>query len=255
MTKQECDLLIEEYLSWLRKGLSATEVHGTCELTTPFLDRHNDHLQVYAVRDDGKIRLTDDGYILAELDASGVALSTPKRKAVLDGFLRGFGVRRTDDALTVDASPNNIGQRIHSLIQAMLAVNDMFILAQPRVATLFLEDVREFLDGHDVRYSERIKLPGRTGFDHAIDFLVPKSRRAPERFVKAINSPNKNTVSNYLFAVNDIRESRPSESRAYAILNDRERKPGGDVVSALEEYDVISTLWSERETLADELAA
>lgn len=256
MRKEDCDALIEEYVSWLRSGLAVADVDGACELTTPFLDRHNDHLQIYAVRDNGEIRLTDDGYTLADLEASGVSLTTPKRRDVLEHFLRGFGVRRIDDALTIDASPSNLGQRIHSLIQAMMAVNDMFILARPRVASLFFEDVRSFLDDHDVRYSEHVKLPGRTGFDHAIDFLIPKSRAEPERLVKTLNAPNKSTVSNYLFALNDIRENRGRASRAYAVLNDRDRRPpGGDVLRALHEYDVVPALWSDRERLAPELAA
>lgn len=256
MIKEECELLIEEYVRWLRSGLAATKVDGACELTTPFLDRHNDHLQIYAIRENGEIRLTDDGYILAELQASGVSLTTPKRKAILDGFLRGFGVQREDDELTVNASPSNVGQRIHTLVQAMLAVNDMFVLAQPRVASLFFEDVRAFLDEHEVRYSERVKLPGRTGFDHSIDFLIPKSRAKPERLVKTINAPNKNTVTNYLFALNDIRQNRSLQSQAYAVLNDHHRKPpGGDVLRALQEYDVVPALWSERERFGPELAA
>ena len=45
-----------------------------------------------------------------------------------------------DDRLIIEASERNIGQRLHSPVQkAMLAVNDMFVLAQPRVATFFWE--------------------------------------------------------------------------------------------------------------------
>ncbi|MGA2075393.1 MAG: hypothetical protein ABSH52_18035 [Terriglobia bacterium] len=39
--------------------------------------------------------------------------------------------------------------RLHSLVQAMLAVNDMFVMAQPRLASFFFEDVRAFLDRQD----------------------------------------------------------------------------------------------------------
>ena len=190
MNKQECEQLIEDYVKWLRKGLSIESLEKACELTTPFLDRHNDHLQIYAVKQNGKIVLTDDGYILSDLRTSGVELTTQKRREVLESVLNGFGVRLEGNQLMVEASQRNIGHRLHILIQAMLAVNDMFVMAQPRVASFFWEDVRSFLDQHDVRYSPRVKIAGRSGFDHAIDFLIPKSKIHPERLIQTINAPN-----------------------------------------------------------------
>ena len=186
MNRQECEQLIAAYVDWLRKGLSVEKLDEACELTTPFLDRHNDHLQIYAVKHDGKIVLSDDGYVLSDLRTSGLDLNTPKRKAVLDSILNGLGVKTEDNQIFIEASQRNLGQRLHALVQAMLAVNDMFVMAQPRVASFFWEDVKAFLDEHKVRYSPRVKISGRSGFDHAIDFLIPKSDTRPERFVQAI---------------------------------------------------------------------
>jgi hypothetical protein len=122
--------LVDDYVEWLRRGLSAESVGNACELTTPFLDRHNDHLQIYAVRRNGSIMLSDDGYILSDLRASGLELTTPKRKIVLETALRGFGVQLDGNRLQIEAPPRNLGQRVHALIQAMLALNDMFVMAQ-----------------------------------------------------------------------------------------------------------------------------
>ncbi len=254
MNRQECEQLIEAYLAWLRKGLSVEKLERACELTTPFMDRHNDHLQIYAVKRDGKIVLSDDGYILADLRASGLDLNTPKRKAVLEAVLNGFGVHTDGQQLLVEASQKNLGQRLHALVQAMLAVNDMFVMAQHRVAGFFWEDVKAFLDQHDIRYSPRVKISGRSGFDHAIDFLVPKSRTRPERFIQAINAPNKNTIGTYLFALEDTRAARGNGAEAYAFLNDREREVGGDIIEALEAYEVKAALWSRREDYVEALA-
>jgi hypothetical protein len=253
MNKQECKKLIDAYVEWLRKGLSVESFENVCELTTPFLDRHNDHIQIYATKQNGKIILSDDGYILSDLRTSGLELKTPKRKAIIESVLNGFGVKLEGSQLLVEASQRNIGQRLHVLIQAMLAVNDMFIMAQPRVATFFWEDVRSFLDQHDVRYSPRVKIAGKSGFDHAIDFLIPKSRNRPERLVQAINAPNKNTIGTYLFSLTDTREARGRDSEAYAFLNDQEREVGGEVIEALEAYDVKSALWSKRKDYIEAL--
>ena len=136
MNPTECQELLDDYLRWLKEGLSASVVSDACELTTPFLDRHNDHLQLYAKKSDGKITLTDDGYIYSDLLASGLEFNTPKRKAALETTLNGFGVRLDDrNHLVLEATPRNLGQKVHSLTQAMIGVNDMFLLAQSRVAS------------------------------------------------------------------------------------------------------------------------
>lgn len=161
MNRAECQKLIDAYVTWLRQGLSVEEVGQACELTTPFLDRHNDHLQVYAARRNGTIVLSDDGYILSDLRTSGLEIDTPKRKMVLDSILNGLGVRAENNHLMVEASAANLGQRLHSLVQAMLAVNDMFVMAQPRVAGFSFEDVRNFLDSHDIRLYGQGKTGGQ----------------------------------------------------------------------------------------------
>lgn len=258
MNQNECQKLIDAYVAWLRQGLAAEEVGGTCELTTPFLDRHNDHLQIYATRQNGTIVLSDDGYILSDLRTSGLEIDTPKRRMVLDSVLKGLGVRTENNQLVVEASPNNIGQRLHSLVQAMLAVNDMFVMAQPRVASFFFEDVRNFLDSHDVRYTARVKLAGKSGYDHGVDFLIPKSRKRPERILQAIAAPRKDNIFAYLWTLSDTRAARTEESAsgtdAYAFLNDQEQPVGGDVIEALKTYDVTPSIWSQREEYVAELA-
>jgi hypothetical protein len=252
--KQECQEIIDSYVEWLRKGLSVEALDNACELTTPFLDRHNDHLQVYAVRSNGKVLLTDDGYILSDLRSSGLELTTPKRMAVVHSVLNGLGVRIDGNQLVIEASAKNVGQRLHALIQAMLAINDMFVMAQPRVASFFWEDVKAYLEHHEVRYSPRVKVAGHSGFDHAIDFLIPKSKTSPERFVQAINAPSKGTIGAYLFSLTDTREAREEESEAYAFLNDTDRKVGGEVIEALEAYKVTPALWSQRQEFVVRLA-
>lgn len=255
MSRAECQKLIDEYVGWLRQGLSVDEVGGACELTTPFLDRHNDHLQIYATRHNGTIILSDDGYILSDLRTSGLDIDTPKRRLVLDGILKGLGVRTQEGQLLVEASGANLGQRLHSLVQAMLAVNDMFVMAQPRVASFFFEDVRNFLDMSDVRYTARLKLAGKSGYDHAIDFLIPKSRSRPERILQAIAAPKKDNIFAYLWTLSDTRAARSAESatEAYAFLNDQEQSVGGDVLEALSAYDVVPAVWSQRFQYVDRL--
>lgn len=250
MKRAECEKMIEGYVDWLRQGLSVEGVGEACELTTPFLDRHNDHIQVYATRHNGAILLSDDGYTLSDLRTSGLEIDTPKRKMVLESVLNGLGIRAENGQLVAEASAANLGQRLHSLVQAMLAVNDMFVMAQPRVASFFFEDVQRFLDSHDVRYTSRVKLSGKSGYDHGVDFLIPKSKRHSERILQAIATPKRENIFGYLWTLSDTRAARIEESKpeAYAFLNDQEQPVGGDVIEALKAYDVIPAIWSQRDS-------
>lgn len=247
--------LVDAYHAWLKDKTALREVADWVEITTPYLDRHNDYVQIYAKRANGGFVLTDDGYTIGDLRDSGCKLDSPKRQSLLQMTLNGFGVQMQGDMLEVHASPENFALRKHNLVQAMLAVGDMFYLAVPMVASLFYEDVVTWLDLHDVRYTPRVKFTGKSGFDHHFDFVIPKSRREPERILHTINRPRREAAQAVAFAWIDTKEIRPPESRAIALLNDSEQGVSSDVMDALRSYDVRPVLWSQREDVAEELAA
>jgi hypothetical protein len=251
----EVHALLDQYCAWLRDKTTLREVRDWIEITTPYLDRHNDHLQIYAKRSDGDFVLTDDGYILTDLEQSGCRLDSEKRQALLKMTLNGFGVQVRGRALEVHASSDNFALRKHNLVQAMLAVNDLFYLASPVVASLFYEDVVAWLDLSEIRYTPKVKFTGKSGYDHLFDFVIPRSRQQPERILWAINRPSRDTAQAMTFSWIDTREVRPSESRAYAILNDSEHPISESVLHAMRSYDVKPVLWSGREQVRQELAA
>jgi len=255
-TVDEIERLLDGYRAWLkdRTTLKAIEGGEWVEVTTPFLDRHNDALQIYARRDNGNFVLTDDRYTVHDLQASGCSLNTEKRRDLLTMTLNGFGVKLNDDALEVHATPETFALRKHSLIQAMLAVNDLFYLAQPVVQSLFLEDVALWLDENDVRYTPKVKFTGVSGYDYVFDFVIPKSRQQPERIVQAVNKPTRQAAQSLILEWTETRQVRPPDSRAYAVLNDQE-PVAGDVLEALKNYEIRPVLWQSRAGVARELAA
>jgi hypothetical protein len=90
----DVDDLLNRYTKWLREKTMLKQVDEWVEITTPFLDRHNDYLQIYAKKENGHYTLTDDGYIIQDLLSSGCGLDTPKRKSLLTIALNGFGVKQ-----------------------------------------------------------------------------------------------------------------------------------------------------------------
>jgi Domain of unknown function DUF1829/Domain of unknown function DUF1828 len=249
--------LIDEYANWLKDKITLRQIDNWVEITTPFLDRHNDHLQIFAKKNANgdTFELTDDGYTIADLQLSGCNLDTPKREELLRLALNGFGVKLEGKALVITATPKTFPYKKHSLIQAMLAVNDLFYLASPMVKSLFLEDVTEWLNDKDIRYVPNTKFTGASGFDHLFEFVIPSSKVQPERMLKTINRPNNDAAKSVAFAWMDIQKHRQPNARAYAIINDSEHEVSKQVVDALESYDIKPVVWSERNASVAELAA
>ena len=256
MSVAEIEKLLLDYRTWLRDKTTLRQVNGEwVEITTPYLDRHNDALQIYVRTESGGYILTDDSYTIHDLEASGCNLRTEKRHDLLKMTLNGFGVRLQNDALEVDATTETFPLRKHSLIQAVLAVNDLFYLAKPIVESLFFEDVVTWLDANDIRYTPRVKFTGISGYDHLFNFVIPKSRKEPERIVQAINRPTRETALTFLNAWTDTRQTRPPESKAYAMLNDIEQPVSGSVIDAFRNYQIRPVPWGDRAQVVPELAA
>ncbi len=84
---------MNQYWTWLREQTRLREIDEWIEITTPYLDRHNDYLQIYVKRSDGGFVLTDDGYVLEDLEQSGCKIDSDKRQALLKMTLNGFGIQ------------------------------------------------------------------------------------------------------------------------------------------------------------------
>ncbi len=249
----EIERLLDEYRSWLKDKTTLRELNGAwIEITTPYLDRHNDALQIYARRDDGGFVLSDDSYIIHDLEASGCNLNTEKRRDLLNMTLNGFGVKLNNEALEVRATSENFPIRKHNHIQAMLAVNDLFYLAKPVVENLFFEDVIAWLDDNDIRYTPKLQFRGISGYDQFFDFVIPKSRKQPERVLQTITTPSREKAQSFIYAWTDTRQTRPAGSKAYAVLNDTEQPVSGGVIDAFRNYQIQPVLWSSRAQVVTE---
>lgn len=255
MMLKDCIDLVDAYIHWLRQKISVENINGVCEITTPFLDRHNDHLQIYVKRSENGFILTDDGYTINDLRLSGCEFTTEKRRQMLTAVLNGFGVRLSGNELIVEARPENFPQKKHNLLQAMLAVNDLFVMAAPVISSIFREDVERYLRLHDIRFTPSVKFTGKSGFDHSFDFVIPASRVRPERILKTINKANKQNITLLIFSWTDTKEVRPANSTAYGVLNDTEQAISPDLIAALKQYDIRPMLWSRRDQYIQELIA
>ncbi len=252
---QDIQRLLDDYHVWLKSKVALRQLDQWVEITTPYLDRHNDYVQIYAKQVNGGFILTDDGYTIKDLEQTGCNLASRKRQDLLRITLNGFGIQLEGKALQVHASPNDFALKKHNLVQAILAVNDMFYLTVSLPTRLFYEDVVTWLDIHEIRYTPKVKFTGKTGYDHLFDFVIPKSQLRPERIVRTINRPSRDTAQSLVFSWIDTKELRSPNSCAYALLNDSEQAVSHPVKEALKNYEIQPVSWSHRETMIEELAA
>ena len=253
MTRTECQQLINEYLQWLKDEHEVTALDGSCQISTPFLDRHNDAIEIFVEKKDGSLRLTDDGYTVRDLRASGMEFTTEKRKAHLAAVLNGFGLRQENDAIFVGASLEDFPQKKHNLLQAILAMNDMFVMAEEHVLSLFKEDVALFLEAHRVPAFLDFKLSGKSGLDHKFDFGLPKTTEKPQRVLQAINTLTKDNATSLAFGLADVRLIRTDPIGGLAMINDAVRPPNEEYLAALRAYEIQPLLWSHRQEVVSSL--
>lgn len=255
--------LKKAYIEWLNAKLAYKDLKaGAIEITTPFLDRHNDRLQIYAIpMKNGEIKLTDDGYILSDLQTNGFELATSnKRKQIFTTIVNGYGVSFNSDfnELFITTDFRDFPRKKHSLIQAMMTVNDMFMTTKSTVSSLFTEDVENFLEINNIRYSENIFLSGKSGYNHNFNFLIPHFKDTPERVVHTMNVPSKGTLSNIIFAWSDTRENRNKQnykSELYVFINDQEKDIDPNIMNAFKNENIFPIPWSGRDSVVKILSA
>lgn len=245
--------LIDDYYRWLKQNTIVNELGEYLEITTPFIDRHNDCIQFYMKKTkNGEILLTDDGYVLSDLEDYGFNFNTPRRKQLLKNIMRNYHIELDENkCLVTKADEKNFPLKKHFYIQGILEINDLYTTSKSSVSSIFIEDVAEFLDQNDVFYNENVKITGQSGFDHNIDYVLPKmkKRNIPERYLKVINNPNKNNTESTIFTWNDLKNIRKTDSLdniMYVILNNTNQEIKSDILNAYKSYDIKPLLWSQK---------
>ena len=253
----QAEELVAEYLRWLKDKTQLRAIEGSewTEILTPYLDRNNDYIAIYLKSENDQFLLSDGGETIADLSMCGCELDSPRRQELLNLTLNGFGIKLDGDALTTHATKQNFPVRKHNLIQSILSVNDLFYVSQPSIRSLFIDDVRSWLKRSKVRFVQSVKFSGTSGYDHRFDFAIPESDTNPERLVRVINNPTRDTVEAMAFAWVDTKEARSIDTKAFAILNDTERRMPSNVEDALKSYDITPVNWSNRDADVSKFAA
>ncbi|BDZ30460.1 DUF1828 domain-containing protein [Lactiplantibacillus sp. WILCCON 0030] len=236
--------------------LSAIQA-GVTRIDTPFLDRHSDAIVLYAVTEgNNRIKLTDYGYVLDDLESDGVYLArSKKRLSVLKEQLNAFSVKINieNNELFIETSIEEYPIKQNLLIQAMLFTNDMFMLSNKRITSLFINEVATFFESHNIRVTNGPNIIGPSGMIHHYDFSIPGIRDIPEKLIKTMNtSSNEYYAKSITMDTIQTKETRPNTS-FYAIINDEE-PIDSTILNLFGSENIIAIPFSKRSDYVKQLA-
>ena len=253
---------IDNYYQWLRNKTFVCEDSqtGWTTITTPFIGLFNDSIEIYAKLENNKLLLSDDGRTLKNLDLMGASVTrSPKRKEWLEMILLNYGVLLEGSELQIEGTENDFNQKKHNLLSSISEISDMAMMAKHTVASMFKEDVRNFLDEQQIIYTPQFIAKGTTGLEFTFDFQIAGKNQ--ELVIKSFNSLSKMNVPNFLFSWQDIRETRQNISgktlKSLAIVNDIDKEIEPKYIQALKSKEADVVLWKERHqpTMIQKLAA
>lgn len=252
----------QNYINWLTNGFSQTAIsNSTVRLTTPFLNRNNDHVEVYITNNGNDEYLVSDmGETLDELDMSGINInSSERRQRIFQSILNSHELKLGNEKeILAVTNYENMPSHIHMLTQGMIKISDLFYLSQPNVQSLFIDDVQLFLDNHEIRYIPDITLTGKSKFRTNYDFAIPKSKHRPERIIKVVNHLNRTQAQSIMFLWMDTKEERDlrgSASDLYVFTNDTGDNISMKSVDAMNEYGIKTVTWDKADDYIEELAS
>ena len=245
------DTSIKEYYDWLKDQTNVQKNKHTdwVTITTPFIGLYNDNIEVYVKQKNGKIYLSDDGITVSNLELSGTSITrSPKRKEWLDMILLNYGVTLQGNELQTEGTEKNFHQKKHNLICAISEVSDMAMIAKHTISSVFIEDVKAYLDEQNIIYTPQFIAKGSTSIEFTFDFQI--AGREKELVLKSFNSLNKINVPNFLFGWRDIKEARKKisgkEVMGMAIINDVDKNIKPEYLEALQSKNAEYILWNDR---------
>ena len=253
--------LSQVYMKWLTENIEFNNLEeNVVRIDTPFYDRHNDSLILYALKksSQGPLLLTDGGYTMDDLESDGISINRSKhKKTILNDSLHSYGVKLNIETneLFINSSKNEFPQDKHKLLQAMLFVNDMFLTSKKNVKNFFIEDVAHYLEENNIRAIPSASYVGSSGMSHKFEFSIPGIKDIPDKLIKVLSSPKNSTYAKAL--VTDVEQTRNALKRStifYTFINDKDSDIDESTITLLEQANIKTIPFNKRDAFTKELA-
>lgn len=255
--------LSNRYFDWLKENITFEQLNQkTTRIDMPFLDLSADEIEMYAIQqDDGQLTLTDDGWTIDNLEGNGIYITkSTKKKRLLHQQLLAYGISYENCELKINTTIENFAEAKHRLLQAILFVNDMFMLSSSTRINYFVNDISNFFVTNKIRTSKNISYIGESGLTHKYDFLIPGLDQIPMKLFKTMSSPNNPLFAKALLA--DVEQTRPvleDPGQFYVFMNDqnpqqpdRQTLINPEIIALFTNSNIQPVRYSERETFIAE---
>lgn len=244
---------VDNYYNWLREKTFIQKDLTTdwFLINTPFIGAFNDTIEIYAQKNGSQLKLSDNGETLSNLEIQGLQIQGSKRrKSLLDSILINYGVKIDNDELVIETNIDKFSQSKHNFLSAIIEINDLYVLSNHNVASIFKEDVRNYLDSQDIIFTPDFISKGSTGLEFNFDFQI--AQRDKEIVIKSFNTINKSNLPTFLFSWDDIKPIREKITKknvtAIAIINDIDKEIKSEFLEALKSKNANFILWSEKDS-------
>jgi hypothetical protein len=243
--------LKNEWISWVSNNFEYTELSASSiRIDTPFYDRHNDTIILYAIKKQNNWRLTDGGYIIDDLAVDGIVFDnrTRTRNKYLEQQLFNYGVSfdSTTNELYTDATYENFAIKKAALMQAMLFVNDMFLTKKEAAKSFFLEDVSKVLDSHELNYISPHIVVDSIGMNHNFEYAFSGKGGIPSKVIKLINTPNNEMYAKSVLTDFTLAQPRfNKDTKKIVLFNDNNAPSTGVINNMFEENDIETYRFSK----------
>ncbi|HLS08003.1 DUF1828 domain-containing protein [Lentibacillus sp.] len=250
------DQLKKEYLEWTQQRIRLEESNEFVEIITPFVDMHHDYISLFFINESEKYKLTDDGYVIDELESLGVDVGTSqKRNQFFKSTLNVFGINFDKATSELYVEFNNLSEYPEAqqrLIQCVMRVSDMMLTSRNRIISFFTEDIANFFLDKDVFFNESPSFIGRSGRNQTFEFALPKSKKVKPKLIKAVNNPTPDAFRDPLLAFIDVQQTK-SDHGFIVLANDVNAELSSQFVEPLKNYNINVLPWSDRENWVNDL--
>lgn len=211
------------YFHWLMEEYTFSDLDkNVVKIGTPFLDADFDYITMYAVfMQNGKIKITDDGWTLNNLENYGLSFNgrSKHRNQLLTDITNSLGVTVLDKELSITTDLDKFPLAKQRLLQAIMQVNDLAVLQNKNVKSIFFEEIEAFLNQNDVLYVKRPSFAGKEGITVQFDFSVP-TKKSGEQLIRTISNGNELNRAKLLAIDTRLLSRTKSDARYIALIDD-----------------------------------
>lgn len=171
--RPQCEKAIAEYLACLQENFIIVTDGPECLLVTPFarLDGEYIELRVFE-KPSGEVVITDDCSTSDYLFLNGLTLEGNDELIKEAGYIAfRHQVDFVSSELLVTVPESQIGDGLHRLISATLAVSDLVYKRRHRTISTFNDEVENFFLSHDIPVARNFEVVGLAS-THNITFYL-----------------------------------------------------------------------------------